>query len=192
MQICVITRTTCHGCGNIYFHRRIFSVFKARKCSKLLTQKPLYDQAAWAVFSHIGPLIWKVPQWVCVFISKICYGLRGMQTHRWLGPPGSTLSHWVRPRQSGNHFADDIFNFFCVCENGCIVIQTSLGIVFKGLVNNMPALVHINAWRWAGNKMSTDAHMSHQVSLKIVIPRCYRIVPCWLCKLKAIFQIDYS
>ena len=46
----------------------------------------------------------------------------------------------LRPRQNGHHFAEDIFKWIFLNENVWI------------LINNIPALVQIMAWRRPGNK----------------------------------------
>ena len=45
------------------------------------------------------------------------------------------------PVQHGRHFADDAFKCIFVKEKVCILIQTSLNIVSKGPIDNIPALV---------------------------------------------------
>ena len=68
----------------------------------------------------------------------------------------SVISHvflnTLRPRQNGHHFADDIFKYIFLNENVWIPITISLKFVAKGLVDNIPALVQIMAWRRAGDK----------------------------------------
>ena len=58
----------------------------------------------------------------------------------------------LRPRQNGRHFADDIFKCIFLNENVWISIRISLKFVPKGLINNIPALVQIMAWRRPGDK----------------------------------------
>ena len=58
----------------------------------------------------------------------------------------------LRPRQNGCHFADDIFKCIFLNENIWILIKISLKFVPKGPINNIPALVHIMAWRRPGDK----------------------------------------
>ena len=64
--------------------------------------------------------------------------------------------HWwlitLRPRQNGRHFADDIFKCIFLNENVWIPIEISLTFVPKDLINNIPALVQIMAWRPPGDK----------------------------------------
>ena len=48
---------------------------------------------------------------------------------------------WVntlRPRQNGRHFQDEIFKCIILNENGWISIKSSLNIVPKGSVSNIP------------------------------------------------------
>ena len=66
-----------------------------------------------------------------------------------------TWSRWVntlRPRQNGRLFADDTFKRIFVSENVWISIKMSLKFVYKGQINNIPALVQIMAWRRPGDK----------------------------------------
>ena len=58
----------------------------------------------------------------------------------------------LRPRQDGRHFADDIFKRIFLNENVWIPIKISLKFVPKSPINNIPALVHIIAWRRLGDK----------------------------------------
>ena len=70
------------------------------------------------------------------------------------------LSHWgnlltlnlLRPRHNGRFLADDTFKRIFLNENIRISTTNSLKFVPKGLINNIPALVLIVAWRWPGDK----------------------------------------
>ena len=64
-----------------------------------------------------------------------------------------------RPRQNGRHFADDTFIRIFMNENVRISINISLKFVPKGLINNIPALVQIMAWRRAGDKPLSEPMM---------------------------------
>ena len=57
-----------------------------------------------------------------------------------------------RPRQNGWHFTDDTFNCIFLNENVWISIKLSLKFVFKGLINDIPALVQIMSWHRPGTK----------------------------------------
>ena len=78
------------------------------------------------------------------------------------------LTHWGRDK-----VADDVFKCNFLNENVWILIKISLKFVPKGPINNIPALVHIKAWRWPGDKplsepMMTqfnDAYMRHAASM---------------------------
>ena len=48
--------------------------------------------------------------------------------------------------------AEDIFNYIFLNENDRIPIQISLKFVPRSPVDNKPALVHLMAWRWTGDK----------------------------------------
>ena len=65
---------------------------------------------------------------------------------------GYICQHWLKPRQSGRQFADDIFECNFLNENIWIPIKFSLLFVPYGLINNIPALVQIMAWRLSGYK----------------------------------------
>ena len=58
----------------------------------------------------------------------------------------------LRPRQDGRLFPDDIFKSIFFNENVQISIEISLTFVPKAPINNIPALVHIMAWRRPGYK----------------------------------------
>ena len=52
-----------------------------------------------------------------------------------------------RPRQNGSYFPDDIFKFIFLNENMSILINISLNFISRGLINNIPALIQVIAWR---------------------------------------------
>ena len=63
------------------------------------------------------------------------------------------------PRQDGRHFTDDIFKCIFLNENVWIPIKISLKFVPKGLINNIPALVQIMAWRRRSDKPLSEPMM---------------------------------
>ena len=65
----------------------------------------------------------------------------------------------LRPIQNGRLFADDIFNSVFLNENTWTPIKISLTFVPKGLINNIPALVQIMAWRRPGDKQLFEPMM---------------------------------
>ena len=65
----------------------------------------------------------------------------------------------LKPRQNGRHFADDIFKCIFLNEDVWILIKISLKFVPKGLINNIPALVQILAWRRPGDKPLSEPMM---------------------------------
>ena len=71
------------------------------------------------------------------------------------------------PRQNGGHFADDTFKRIFVNENVRISINISLKFVPKGLINNIPALVQIMAWRRPGDKP-----LSEPMRINLLAPIC--------------------
>ena len=64
----------------------------------------------------------------------------------------SHIFNTLRPRQNGRHFPDDIFKCIFLNENVRISIEVSLKFVPKGSISNIPALVHMMAWRRLGDK----------------------------------------
>ena len=74
----------------------------------------------------------------------------------------STRRRWVntlRPRQNGRLFADDTFKRIYLNKNVRISNKISLKFVPKGLINNIPALVLIMAWRRPGDKPLSEPMM---------------------------------
>ena len=66
----------------------------------------------------------------------------------------------LQPRQNGRHFPDDIFKCIFLNENVWISIKISLKFVPKGPINNIPALVHIMAWRRLTHRTSSPGQIS--------------------------------
>ena len=62
----------------------------------------------------------------------------------------------LRPRQNGNHFPTDIFKCIFLNENMWIVIEILLKFVPTGLINNIPVVVQIMAWRRTGDKSLSE------------------------------------
>ena len=58
----------------------------------------------------------------------------------------------LSPRQNECHFTEDISNAFSWNKNIWIRIRISLKFVPRGLINKIPALVQIMAWRCPGDK----------------------------------------
>ena len=91
--------------------------------------------------------------------------------------PSSMLPHLLnntlRQRQNGCHFADNIFKCLFFNENVWISIKISLKFVSKGPMNNIPALVHIMAWRRSGNKpLSEPMMVSLPTYICVTWPQC--------------------
>ena len=89
-------------------------------------------------FGHTRWGWWPEVEWSSRY--GIEYALRGYIINS--SPPG----------QNGRHFPDDIFKCIFMNEKFCILIRISLKFVPKGLINNIPALVQIMAWRRLGDK----------------------------------------
>ena len=58
------------------------------------------------------------------------------------------LFNTLRLRQNGHNFPDNIFKCIFLNENMWISIAISKKFVPEGLINNIPSLVQIMAWRW--------------------------------------------
>ena len=58
------------------------------------------------------------------------------------------------PGQNDRHFTDDILRCIFVNEKFYILIKISLKFVPKGLIDNKPVLVQINAWRRIGDALT--------------------------------------
>ena len=65
----------------------------------------------------------------------------------------------LRPIQNGRHFADDSFKRIFENKNEWISPRISLTFVPKVLINNIPALVQIMAWRRPGDKPLSEQMM---------------------------------
>ena len=72
-------------------------------------------------------------------------------TYRWLNT--------LRPRQNGRHFPDNIFKWIFLNENIWISINISLKFVPRGLIDNIPTLVQVMAWRRPGDKPLSEPMM---------------------------------
>ena len=66
----------------------------------------------------------------------------------------------LRPRQNGRHFADDSFKRIFLNENVWFSIKISLKFVPRGLINNIPALFQIMAWRRPGDKPLSETMLA--------------------------------
>ena len=70
-----------------------------------------------------------------------------------------TVVNWLRPRQTGRQFPDDILKCIFLTENVIISIKMSLKFVPKGSINNIATLVQIMAWRRPGEKPLSEPMM---------------------------------
>ena len=121
------------------------------------------------------------PPWVKGYLPAVGGGVVPLSTIRlgWRPLAATTVMSFntLRPRQNGRHFADDTFKRIFMNENVRISINISLKCVPKCLINNIPALVQIMAWRWPGNKPLSEPMM---VSLPthICVTRPLWVNPC--------------
>ena len=85
---------------------------------------------------------------------------------------------WLRPRQNGRYFSDDIFKCIFFNENIWISIKTLLEFVPEGPINNIPSLVQIMARRRPGDKPLSEP-MPVKLSTHICVTRPqWVILPC--------------
>ena len=100
------------------------------------------------------------------------------QKCRWLSQV-LWLLNTLRPRQNGRRFADDIFKCIFMNENVSFPIKISLKFVPKGLINNIPSLFQIMAWRRPGNKpLSETINFSLPTHICVARPQW---VKTWRC-----------
>ena len=113
---------------------------------------------------HMGPFN-HIPALVQIMAWRLAGGnpLSEPMMVSLLGHICVTRPRWVntlRPRQHGRHFPDDIFKSVFLNDNVWILIKISLKFVPKGLINNIPALVQIMAWRRPGDKPLSETMMA--------------------------------
>ena len=65
----------------------------------------------------------------------------------------------LRPRKDGRPFPDEIFKSIFFNKNVQILIKISLTFVPKAVINNIPALVQMMAWRRPGDKSLSEQMM---------------------------------
>ena len=71
---------------------------------------------------------------------------------QWQGFCQFYIVNTLTPSQNGRRFADDTFKRIFLNENIWISLKKSLKFVPKVLINNIPSVVQIMAWRWPGDK----------------------------------------
>ena len=105
----------------------------------------------------------KSPVWGCTARIGSCGVDRKGQVHQqhcyWVIKFHHQWVNTLRPRQNGRYFADDTFKLIFFNENVAISIKISLKFIPKGPINNIPAMVHIMAWRRSGDKPSSEPVM---------------------------------
>ena len=74
----------------------------------------------------------------------------------------------LRLRQDGRHLPDDIFKCIFLIESVWISLKISLKFVPKVRINNIPALVHIMAWR-----RPVDKPLSEPLMVKLLMYICH-------------------
>ena len=90
-------------------------------------------------------------------------------------------SQWIarayfRPRINRRPFADDIFKCIFLNENEWILPRISLKFVARVRINNIPALVHIMAWRRKGDKpLSEPMMVSLPTHICVARPQWFKV-----------------
>ena len=141
-----------------------WTIWTAHGSNKLRTPLPPgFELKSWVCsITHIKAHVEPLSLWAGMNILR----QRGGQGHDWYCP--GLWGHQViirdyinrlRPRQNGRHFADDIFKCILLNENVWIPNKISLKFVPKGLINNIPSLVQIMAWRRPGDKPLSEPMM---------------------------------
>ena len=91
--------------------------------------------------------------------AHIWYDCHANQPFQPLTPGQHGRLNTLRPGQNGRLFTDDTFKCIFLNENIRISTKNSLKFVPKGLINNIPALVLIMAWRRPGDKPLSEPMM---------------------------------
>ena len=159
--------------GNIQSISRNMPMFSALLCFLCFGTDQFYLQTSRLLQWHWGNHV--------ILRDHSGYGLSQREimlqcnmVYHWLSPyPLWSLDPWriwvnsshgfdvniLRLRQNGRHFPDNIFNCIFLNENVSISITISLKFVTKGLINYIPALVQIMAWRRPGYKPISEPLM---------------------------------
>ena len=85
----------------------------------------------------------------------------------------------LRLGQNGRHFPEDNFKRIFFNENVWILIKISLKFVLNGLINNIPALVQVMAWRRSGDKPLAEP-MVVRLPMHICVTRPQWVKSFWV------------
>ena len=105
------------------------------------------------------PSYWNIAISVIFRCSEHFYNSKPCWSNMYLHYLSANIINTLRPRQNGRHFADDTFKRISMNQNVRNSIKISLKFVPKGLINNIPALVQIMAWRRPGDKPLSEPMM---------------------------------
>ena len=97
------------------------------------------------------------------------------------------LINTFRLRQNGCRFTDDTLKCIFLSENVIISIEISLKYVSKGLINNIPELVQIMAWRRPGDKPLSQPMVKLLMHLCITLPQWVELSKCQIVLKKICF-----
>ena len=129
--------------------RRQFSICfsDAGKKFKFRTKTRLVMKTKMCDFSFTATKLFVTK--MCLISYRFCAWSRHLDT-KWI--LGVSQFNTLRPRQDGRRFPDDIFKWLFLNEIIWISIKISLNFFPMALINNIPALVQIMAWRRPGDK----------------------------------------
>ena len=124
----------------------------------------------WSLFLRVIMAKWIMAwlRWRAIEWCAVTYFFLEREIHRTMNV--LWFVNTLRPRQNGRHFADDTFKRIFINENVKFSINISMKFVPKGLINNIPALVQIMAWRRPGDKPLFEPMMVN-LSTQICVTR---------------------
>ena len=83
----------------------------------------------------------------------------------------------LRLIQNGHHFTDDTFKRIFLNKNVKLFIEISLKFFPKGIINSIPALVQIMAWRRPGDKPLSEPMMVNLLThIWVTLPQCVKSI----------------
>ena len=120
--------------------RQLVSLYRQRH-----VRKPT-GSTEWCVVGYMSNALWDFVEWVYSY---------------WFPKAILTLTHWDLPRQSGRHFADDIFRCIFTKEKISTLTRNSLIFVPKGPIDNWSVFFHVMALHQTYHKPILEPVMAH-------------------------------
>ena len=103
--------------------------------------------------NYISSFMWKQKEWKIVVTWFFMFFFKMTIFSNYL------VLKTLRPKQNGYHFADETSTYISVNQNIWILIKISLKFIYRGPINDIPALVKIMAWRRPGDKPLSEPMM---------------------------------